>query len=453
MQKEAVEINGLKVSYEDDKWVLRDVNLSINEGEVVVIVGRNGSGKTTLLRTIASLIPHLYKAHVEGSVKIYGISPLDNPEEIIRLVGYIGHELDSQILTYSVESELSLAAVLAGARDRGNIKNTIREVLRTVSAENIICKNTYELSGGEQAKLVIATNIIKKPRLLLLDEPTAFLDYESTIVFLDILRKLKHSNYTILIATHRLDLYRGIADRILVIEEGTVRAYEEISWSQPSIEKIEKKHKSIGKTSVIISAERLSFRYPRTSSYVLKDINMELRGKGLYIIVGRNGSGKTTLFKLLSGIYTPTSGRIKLEGKPLYIPQDPRLFFTYENLYRELVSKGIDINDKLLNRLGLASYLKVPIHKLSYGTLRKSAVSVGLLGPYNPIFLDEPTAGVDVESVIELLNIVSNAIYRKCIVIATHDQRIVDALSNLNPITYKLEDGLLRVVKDVKVYA
>ena len=168
----------------------------------------------------------------------------------------------------------------------------------------------------------------------------------------------------------------------------------------------------------------------------------------LIIVKGPNGSGKTTLLKMLSGLYKPVKGKVLIKSKPIYIPQDPRIFFTYENLYMELKARGINPNNKVLDAMDLRKYLRIPIHKLSYGLMRKASLVIGLLGGYNPLYLDEPTAGIDSDSLHELLSILRILEKNRCIVIASHDEEMITRLEQDAIIRYYLKDGSLGVEHD-----
>ena len=190
------------------------------------------------------------------------------------------------------------------------------------------------------------------------------------------------------------------------------------------------------------------FRYPRIRRWILKSINISFKKNGIIIIKGPNGSGKTTLLKLLTGLYKPIKGKVLIKSKPIYIPQDPRVFFTYENLYMELKARGINPSNKVLDTMGLRKYLHIPIHKLSYGLMRKASLIIGLLGGYNPLYLDEPTAGIDNDSLQELLSILRSLKRNRCIVIASHDEELITRLEQDTIIRYYLKDGSLGVERD-----
>ena len=442
-----IEAKNLYVGYDKSEWVLENINLKIHIGETIVFIGKNGTGKTTLMRTFSTLIPYLYHGFIRGELKVCGYNPLTDPINVLKCIGYVGHEPEAQILTTDVDTELKFSLSLAGIQSREEIERRIRDSLKLVNASNIIGKSTIELSGGETAKLVLASNIVKKPKILLLDEPTAFLDNESTKVFLETLRILKSYKYTLIIATHRLKQYIDLADRILLFKDK--RVYEvprkNLLYSMKPQKSISEKIIHVKVSEPLIVAYDAWFRYPRIRRWILKSINISFKKNGIIIIEGPNGSGKTTLLKLLSGLYKPIKGKVLIKSKPIYLPQDPRIFFTYENLYMELKARGINPSNKILDTMGLRKYLHTPIHKLSYGLMRKASLIIGLLGGYNPLYLDEPTAGIDSDSLQELLSILRVLKRNRCLVIASHDEEMITRLEQDVTIRYYLRDGSLGV--------
>ena len=442
-----IEARNLYVGYDKGEWILENINLKIHTGETILFIGKNGTGKTTLIRAFSTLIPYLYHGLIRGKLKVCGYNPLTDPINVLKCIGYVGHEPEAQILTTDVDTELEFSLSLAGIQSREEIEKRIRDSLKLVNANNIIGKSTIELSGGETAKLVLASNIVKKPKILLLDEPTAFLDNESTKVFLETLRILKSYKYTLIIATHRFKQYIDLADRILLFKDKKV--YEvpkkNLLYSITPQKSISEKIIHVKVSEPQIVAYDAWFRYPRIRRWILKRINISFKKNGIIIIKGPNGSGKTTLLKLLSGLYKPTKGKVLIKSKPIYIPQDPRIFFTYENLYMELKARGINPSNKVLDTMGLRKYLHTPIHKLSYGLMRKASLIIGLLGGYNPLYLDEPTAGIDSDSLQELLSILRVLKRNRCLVIASHDEEMITRLEQDVIIRYYLRDGSLGV--------
>ncbi len=442
-----IEARNLYVGYDKGEWILENINLKIHTGETILFIGKNGTGKTTLIRAFSTLIPYLYHGLIRGKLKVCGYNPLTDPINVLKCIGYVGHEPEAQILTTDVDTELEFSLSLAGIQSREEIEKRIRDSLKLVNANNIIGKSTIELSGGETAKLVLASNIVKKPKILLLDEPTAFLDNESTKVFLETLRILKSYKYTLIIATHRFKQYIDLADRILLFKDKKV--YEvpkkNLLYSITPQKSISEKIIHVKVSEPLIVAYDAWFRYPRIRRWILKSINISFKKNGIIIIEGPNGSGKTTLLKLLSGLYKPIKGKVLIKSKPIYLPQDPRIFFTYENLYMELKARGINPSNKILDTMGLRKYLHTPIHKLSYGLMRKASLIIGLLGGYNPLYLDEPTAGIDSDSLQELLSILRVLKRNRCLVIASHDEEMITRLEQDVIIRYYLRDGSLGV--------
>lgn len=206
--------NGIEVN------ALKNINFSVNKGEFIAIMGRSGSGKTTLLNLLAT-IDHPTK----GSIKISGEDIFSKTQKEIS--NYRGHNLGFIFQDFNLLSTLTLRENIAYALIMKKIKSKeidilVSEVANSLSIEHLLNKYPHEVSGGERQRCACARAMVKKPRLVLADEPTGALDYISSTEFL---KKLKEMNKdyasTIIMVTH--DVYSAsYADRIIFIKDGQV---------------------------------------------------------------------------------------------------------------------------------------------------------------------------------------------------------------------------------------
>lgn len=204
------------------KPALQEVSLKILSGEFVAAIGVNNSGKSTLCYALAGIIPHLYHGKIEGKVIINGE---DNKEktvsEIACHVGLVLQVPSSQMsgIRYSVFEEVAF-----GLENRGVAREQIRERVETVLAlvglEKYATNSPFHLSGGQQQRLALATVLAVDPAILILDEPTTFLDPQGAKLVFDILRQLQQQGKTIVITEQRLDLIAEYADRVLAFDKG-----------------------------------------------------------------------------------------------------------------------------------------------------------------------------------------------------------------------------------------
>ncbi len=204
---EAVEIRGLKKSY-GSFMVLRGIDLTVHEGEVLALLGPNGAGKTTLIRIIVEGL-----SYDSGDIRVFG-RPLS--KETARLIGYVPQEsIAYDILT--VRENMEFYADLYGA-SRDRIGGLIEEF--NLPAD----KKAGNLSGGQKRKLNLAIALVYDPRLLILDEPSTGLDVPSRRELWDTIRGFKRRGISVLLATHYMEEAEALADRVAVINDGRIIA-------------------------------------------------------------------------------------------------------------------------------------------------------------------------------------------------------------------------------------
>jgi len=204
------------------KPTLKNVSLEIEKGDFIIITGPSGSGKSTLIRTFNGLIPHFYKGRFEGRVLVFGIDTRKaSVAELSKKVGVVFQDPENQILTLSVEREIAFGLENLGV-DPEEIRLRIDEALRNLRIEHLRYRVPFELSIGEQQKVVTAAILAMKPEILVFDEPTAHMDPLSALMFTQILNELNKQGYTIIVVEHRLDLLVKYANRIVVLKDGKI---------------------------------------------------------------------------------------------------------------------------------------------------------------------------------------------------------------------------------------
>lgn len=204
------------------KPALHEVSIKISAGEFVAIIGANNSGKSTLCYAFSGVIPHLYRGKMEGSVLINGTDNNDKTvSDIARSVGLVLQVPGSQMsgICYTVFEEVAF-----GLENRGMAREKMKERVKTVLAlmglNEHATRSPFHLSGGQQQRLALATVLAVDPAILVLDEPTTFLDPQGAKLVFDILRQLQQQGKTIVIAEQRLDLIAEYADRVLAFDKG-----------------------------------------------------------------------------------------------------------------------------------------------------------------------------------------------------------------------------------------
>ncbi|MHA1870229.1 MAG: ABC transporter ATP-binding protein [Promethearchaeota archaeon] len=207
----------------EDLKVLNDINLTIHRGEFIALCGNTGSGKTTLIKTFNGLIPHFYGGNFYGYVRVLGKDTIyEKISDLSKHIGMVFQNPENQLVTLNVERELAFALENRGVAP-AIIKSRIDEILNYLNISHLKKRHTYELSGGEQQRVAIASILISEPDLIVLDEPTSALDPLSALSVLDLLKKINiEKNITIIIIEHRLDLILKYCTRIIIMQHGKV---------------------------------------------------------------------------------------------------------------------------------------------------------------------------------------------------------------------------------------
>lgn len=216
-----VRLNDLSYRYKDNAApTIQNISFFIKKGEVVVLTGRSGCGKSTLFRCINGLCPHFFEGEKKGNIYLNGkeSTPL-RICDISRLVASVFQNPESQFFTADVLSDLVYACENYGV-PKGEIEMRLNRIASMLSLSPLIGKKISELSGGEKQKVAIASTLMLNADVLLLDEPSSNLDYQSIALLKATLAELKSKGYTIIVIEHRLYYLADVCDRLIVFECG-----------------------------------------------------------------------------------------------------------------------------------------------------------------------------------------------------------------------------------------
>ena len=220
-EKKIVEVKKLKKQY-GDNIILKNINLHINKGEVVSLIGPSGSGKSTILRCIVDL-----ESITSGEILIEGNNLTDKnvdkkiKKEMLLKTGMV-FQTFNLFPHMSVRNNIVRTLKLVKKMDTEKAENIAKEMLNLVGLSDKINNYPNELSGGQKQRVAIARALALKPDIMLFDEPTSALDPELVKEVLDIIRKLKQQKITMLIVSHEMNFVREISDRIIVMEKGEI---------------------------------------------------------------------------------------------------------------------------------------------------------------------------------------------------------------------------------------
>jgi energy-coupling factor transporter ATP-binding protein EcfA2 len=221
-----VELKGVRFRYAgSDRYALDGASLSAERGEFVLLVGPSGCGKSTLLRVLNGLVPHFYEGDFEGEARVAGLDVGSTPTHVLaRHVGMVFQDPENQLFLSSVEREIAFGLENLGL-PRAEVRRRVREVLKEFNLESIKDRAPYELSGGQQQKVAIASVMALEPEILALDEPTANLDPLSALEILSLVKRLTSEKGVLaLVVEHRLELALKFATRMVVMLDGRIVA-------------------------------------------------------------------------------------------------------------------------------------------------------------------------------------------------------------------------------------
>ena len=201
---------------------LRDVSLSIGEGEFVGVIGPSGAGKSTLASVMSGAIPHHYRGALYGATLVDGHDTCDvSLTDISQIVGSVLQDIDTQMVASVVEDEMLFGLENFGV-PHDQIEERISQTLETVGISNLRDREIATLSGGQKQKVAIAAILAMRPRVLVLDEPTAALDPASSKLVFDTLRKVREEGVTVVVIEQKVALLSEYCDRILVMSKGSL---------------------------------------------------------------------------------------------------------------------------------------------------------------------------------------------------------------------------------------
>ena len=443
------------ITYKNEKRpILSDVRLSIRKGEFVVLCGASGCGKSTLLRCIDHLIPDFYEADMKGAVFINGkdISKL-SIGETGELSATVFQDPRSQFFTTNSSTEIAF-----GMENRGFshelVKKRTEEIFGEYGMEKLRERDVFRLSGGERQMIAVLLAAAMDTPVILLDEPSANLDHAATMELARLLGKLKAEGKTIIVNEHRLYYLKDLADRYCYIREGkiekifspkdmqemTSEKLRETGLRETELERVRFNGCEVLNGELELDVRELSFGYTKKER-ILNGISFEAHAGEIIGVIGSNGSGKTTFGKLIAGLYSSSYGRISINGREqsvsslrnnaLFIMQEAEFQFFTNSVTGELLC-GRELTEELktsiqywLRRLGLYEARMRHPFSLSGGQMQKLVLLTAFLSPKQIVILDEPTAGLDRESLDVCCELIREMRKTKLVIIITHDTELI----------------------------
>ncbi len=461
---------------DDEPLVLRDVDLRLDEGELVLVTGRTGVGKSTLLGLLTGLVPRFTGGILTGDVTLDGESIVRTPpRERAHQIGVVGQDPAAGFVTDTVEQELAYGMEQLGL-PADTMRRRVEEALDLLGIADLRDRDLRTLSGGQQQRVALGSVLTMHPRVLVLDEPTSALDPTAAEDVLATITRLVHDlGLTVVLAEHRLERVVPFADRVLLLDgDGCVidGAPAEVLATSPVVPPLVELGRSLGWSPLPLTvrearrvarglelpdaaptnaepgeahlaARRLTVA--RSGVAVVRDADLTLRDGAVTALMGRNGAGKSSLIWALQGSLARHSGSVTVDGadparlapaqrrtRVGLVPQSPA-----DLLYLETVAAECAAADRaegvadgtardLLDRLAPGIDDEAHPRDLSEGQRLALALALVLAAAPPVLLLDEPTRGLDYPGKAALARLLRDlAADGRTVLVATHDVEFV----------------------------
>lgn len=448
-----IEINNVTFQYkaESSSGGIRNISLSIPQGEVVVLCGESGCGKTTITRLINGLIPHFFEGELSGSVLVNGQNVSVQPlYDTAKLVGSVFQNPRSQFFNVDTTSELSFGCENLGM-PREEILSRLNRTVSALRLEKLLDRSIFDLSGGEKQKIACGGVFMMEPQVFVLDEPSSNLDSDSIPDLRSTIAYLKSLGKTVVLSEHRLYYLRGIADRYIYVKDGSIAAvytadqFDRISEDERSTMGLRtndlsslRENTTAGRSTASALLNNFHFAYKHAPETLRID-SCEIPYGGIIGIIGHNGAGKSTFSRCFCGLekrcgtvtVNGTSHRPKdrLNNCYMVMQEVGHQLFTESVLDEVLISmadENEDIARSILEKLDLSSLADRHPASLSGGQKQRLAIASAIAAKRPVVFLDEPTSGLDYRHMTEVAELLKSLHKNgKTIYVITHDPELI----------------------------
>jgi energy-coupling factor transport system ATP-binding protein len=446
-------VRALAFAYGDARHrALDGIDLDIRAGEVLVLEGPSGGGKSTLLRALAGLVPDFHGGAIAGSVHVAGHDALREPPAALgAAVGMVFQDPEAQAVMGTVDRDVAFGPQNAGL-PADEIARRVDAALTDAGASHLRGRRIESLSSGERQRVAIAGVLARRPRLLVLDEPTSQLDAAAAAGLTATLRRLADRGTAVVIAEHRAERVRPIADGVLAVCHGQLGAAAPPEPAPEAVPACRGTAPPAARMEGVVAGHG--------TRHVLKGTSLALVPGRVTALVGPNGSGKTTVLRVLAGLHCPDAGRVLLGDDDVsalppeqrfprlaLVPQDPGRHLLTETVADEIAvalrSLGVDAHGRAPRIAAAAAELDLSdmLHRhpldLSVGERERVALASILVAAPAVLVLDEPTRGMDPARKAALARIIrARAAGGAAVLVATHD----------GPFAVAIADEVLRMV-------
>ncbi|MBI3979133.1 MAG: ABC transporter ATP-binding protein [Chloroflexi bacterium] len=489
---------------------ISSIDFRVSKGEFVVLTGPSGAGKTTLCYCLAGVIPHFVGGIYRGVVRMAGQSLADlRLPEIAALVGLVLERPENQLFNLTVEEDVAFGPENL-CKDPDEIRHRLLSSLALVGMQDFTKRASDSLSGGETQRVVLSSVLATDPDLFILDRPAAELDpLGRKQVYESIARLNREAGKTILLIEDRLSDVLPLASRVLLMTEGRIvkdaspeeffddedvlthglripdgiKLHHLLKRRSLAPERVlltpgrladhlkplmdmtkldlarapissagtngAGKHDDRRSGPPVVEARALSFRYPRSDRWALKEISLAFQRGELTAIIGANGAGKTTLAKHFAGLLRPTRGQVFVNGQDSrgtatarlsdtvgYLFQDPDYQIFCDSVFDEVAfslkirrmpsNQIAELVENALHKIGLLDVRESHPYRLSRGQRQRLALASALVHRPRVLVVDEPSTGLDDQETVQVMDLLTE--FREeggTVLMITHDMELV----------------------------